>query len=287
MAQVLGFGAEGPLKDVAGFDMTAYMSRGGLLATTLSRGNSPMLPTNGYGDFQVAFVLLSGILGALMQRERSGEGDYVTTSLPLSLRGVRAERGDDLGAARQPVSKDRREVINPFNNTYFGCDGGLMAMCAAEYDRDFDKILKLVGREDPVGEERLNICDNLNANGGLNGEVVDILDEALAKQPMDHWLTLFLENDVPLEKCQLPQDGYDDEQAWASDMLRKVTYKTGAVRMIPTNPVRFQSQGNPELRVSRGQGSDTEDILVELGYSPEQITKILESGGCVSLNERK
>jgi crotonobetainyl-CoA:carnitine CoA-transferase CaiB-like acyl-CoA transferase len=201
-----------------------------------------MLPTNDYGDFQMAFVLLSGILGALMQPELSGDGDYVTTSLyhsggfMLNAAMIPAQYGDQ-------YPKDRREVIGPFSNTYFGCDGGLMTMCAAEYDRDFDKIMKLVGREDLVGEEWLNVCDNVNANG-LNGEVVDILDEALAKQPMDYWLTLFLENDVPLEKCQIPQDVYNDEQAWANDMLRKVTHKTGAVRMIPTNPVRFQSQGN-------------------------------------------
>jgi len=182
--------------------------------------------------------------------------------------------------------KDRREVTSPFNNTYFAGDGALMALCAPEYDRDFDKIMKLIGRADLVGDERLNICGAVNASG-LNGEVVDILDEAFAKQPMGHWLELFGANDVPCEKCQLPVDVYDDEQAWANDVLRKVTYKTGAVRMIPTNPVRFQSQGNPELRVSSGQGSDTKEILVELGYDAPEIARLLESGGVMGLSERR
>ncbi|NTW41511.1 MAG: CoA transferase, partial [Cellulomonadaceae bacterium] len=244
MAQVLGFGANGPLKDAAGFDMTAYMSRGGVLATTANRGASPMLPPSGYGDFQVSFVLLAGILGALVQRETTGQGDYVTTSLyhsavfMLNQAMVAAQYGN-------AYPKDRLEVINPFNNTYRGSDGGLMALCAPEYDRDFDKVMRLVGRDDLTGDVRLNLCGTVNEHG-RNGEVVTILDEAFATQPAAHWLALFLANDVPIEACQLPTDVYEDEQAKANDVLRTVTYATGAQRFLPTNPVRFAGQGDPE-----------------------------------------
>ena len=78
--------------------------------------------------------------------------------------------------------KDRREVINPFNNTYVARDGLIMTLCAPEYDRDFDKVMTLLGREDLAGNTQYNICDVINANK-LNGEVVDILDEAFAAQP--------------------------------------------------------------------------------------------------------
>ena len=284
MAQVLGFGARGPLKDAAGFDMTACMSRGGVLGTTVNKGSRPMLPPNGYGDFQVSFVLASGILAALLAREKTGNGDYVTTSLfhsgvfMLNTAMISAQYGS-------PYPKDRREVINPFNNTYIAGDGRLVTMCAPEYDRDFDKVMTLVGRQDLAGDQRYNNCDALNASG-LNGEVVDILDEALATCPRQHWLDLFLANDVPIEACQVPTDIYDDEQAWANDVLRKVTCRSGAERMIPTNPVRFQSQGDPELRQISAQGSDTEAILAELGYSADEARSILDSRGAVATTPR-
>lgn len=284
MAQVLGFGAKGPLKDAAGFDMTACMSRGGVLGTTVNRGSSPMIPPNGYGDFQVSFVLASGILAALLGRERSGQGDYVTTSLfhsgvfMLNTAMVAAQYGS-------AYPEDRREVINPFNNTYVARDGLIMTLCAPEYDRDFDKVMTLLGREDLAGDTRYNICDTIN-DQGLNGEVVDILDAAFATRDRQYWLDLFLSNDIPIEACQLPTDVYEDEQAWANDVLRTVTCASGAQRMIPTNPVRFSSQGDPELRLTRAQGSDTADVMAELGYSPEQIADHLASGAVIGTTPR-
>lgn len=284
MAQVLGFGAKGPLKDAAGFDMTACMSRGGVLGTRVNRGSSPMIPPNGYGDFQVSFVLASGILAALLGRERSGQGDYVTTSLfhsgvfMLNTAMVAAQYGS-------AYPKDRREVINPFNNTYVARDGLIMTLCAPEYDHDFDKVMTLLGREDLTGDTRYNICDTIN-DQGLNGEVVDILDAAFATRDRQYWLDLFLSNDIPIEACQLPTDVYEDEQAWANDVLRTVTCASGAQRMIPTNPVRFSSQGDPELRLTRAQGSDTADVMAELGYFPEQIADRLASGAVIGTTPR-
>lgn len=78
-AQVLGYGEKGPEKDTAGFDVTCYMARGGVFGTTVNRGDAPMIPTNGFGDFQVAMALASGICAALYRREKSGEGDKVIT----------------------------------------------------------------------------------------------------------------------------------------------------------------------------------------------------------------
>lgn len=280
MAQVLGFGAKGPLKDAPGFDMTACMSRGGVLGTTVNRGSRPMIPPNGYGDFQVSFVLAAGILAALLGRERSGRGDYVTTSLfhsgafMLNTAMISVQYGNE-------YPKDRREVINPFNNTYAAGDGLLMTLCAPEYDRDFDKLMRLLGRDDLVGDSRYSNCDELNAKG-LNGEVVDIMDEAFATRDRAHWIELMLDNDVPIETCQLPTDIYVDEQARANDVLRTVTCPSGNERMIPTNPVRFSSQGDPELRLTRAQGSDSETVLAELGYSEQRIDEILASEGVLA-----
>ena len=65
MGHGLGYGKKGPEKDAAGFDVTCYMGRGGVFGTTVNKGDAPMIPTNGYGDFQCSLFMAAGLLAAL------------------------------------------------------------------------------------------------------------------------------------------------------------------------------------------------------------------------------
>ena len=81
MGHGLGYGKRGAEKDDPGFDVTCYMARGGVFGTTVNRGDSPMIPTNGYGDLQASMFLAAGICAAIVGRATTGEGDYVTCAL--------------------------------------------------------------------------------------------------------------------------------------------------------------------------------------------------------------
>ena len=150
MAHGLGYGKKGPEKDDPGFDVTCYMARGGVFGTTVNRGDSPMIPTNGYGDLQASMFLAAGVCAAIIGRNQTGEGEYVTCALQhaaiyaLMTGMISAQYGN-------PYPKSRLEVICPFNNVYTAGDGKSIAMCDPEYDRDYDKIMGLIGREDLIG----------------------------------------------------------------------------------------------------------------------------------------
>ena len=127
-------------------------------------------PTNGYGDLQAAMFLAAGICAAVIGREKSGEGDYVTCALQHA--GVYALMTGMISAQYgNPYPKSRLEVICPFNNVYMTGDGKYLAMCDPEYDRDYNKIMGLIGREDLIDEPRLVNCNKMN-EAGLNPEVV-------------------------------------------------------------------------------------------------------------------
>ena len=272
--QCLGYGEEGPEKDSAGFDVTCYMARGGVYGTTVNKGSAPMIPTNGFGDFQVSLSLASGICAALYNRTRTGLGDKVTVSLHhaavffLSTGMVSAQYGN-------PYPKSRFEVIAPTNNVYRTKDDKLLAMCAPEYDRDFNKIMKLIGREDLVDNYEYCNCDRMNALG-KNREVVEVFDEAIGKFTLDEIRKIFKDNDVPCETCMTPLDVYDDEQVWANDVMTKLDCPTG-LRNIPTNPVKFGSF-KPDFKKTRAQGSDTKEVMAELGYTDAQIEEYIAEG---------
>ena len=182
MGHGLGYGKRGAEKDDPGFDVTCYMARGGVFGTTVNRGDSPMIPTNGYGDLQASMFLAAGICAAIVGRATTGEGDYVTCALQhagvftLMTGMISAQYGN-------PYPKSRLEVICPFNNVYMTGDGKYVAMCDPEYDRDYNKIMKLIGRDDLVDDPKYINCVKMN-EAGLNAEVVGVMDDALAEDDL-------------------------------------------------------------------------------------------------------
>lgn len=274
-AQVLGYGENGPEKDTAGFDVTCYMARGGVFGTTVNRGDAPMIPTNGFGDFQVSLALASGICAALFAREKTGQGDKVTVGLhhaavyALSTGVISAQYGNQ-------YPKSRKEVPNPFNNVFRTKDEKWVVICCPEYDRDYEKIMTLIGRSDLVGNERYMHCAEVNSNG-LNREVTDILDEAIGSFTRAEVMKMFKENDLACEAAYEPVDMYTDEQVWANHIITKIPYPSGE-RYMPTNPVNFKSLGEPEYKIGGSQGAHTEEIMKHLGYSDQEIKEAMESG---------
>ncbi|MDD3253378.1 MAG: CoA transferase [Lachnospiraceae bacterium] len=274
-AQVLGYGEFGPEKDSAGFDVTCYMARGGVFGTTVNKGDAPMIPTNGFGDFQVSMSLASGICAALYQREKTGKGDKVTVGLhhaavfALSTGVISAQYGNQ-------YPKSRLEVVNPFNNVYRSKDQKWVVICCPEYDRDYEKIFTLLGRDDMVGNPKYMKCDDINANG-LNHEVVGALDEAFAQLTRDEIMSMFKGADLACEAAYEPVDMYTDEQVWANDIIRKIPYPSGE-RCMPTNPVSFNNMGRPEFAIGGSQGAQTVEIMKHLGYGDAEIEEALASG---------
>ena len=275
MGHGLGYGKKGAEKDDPGFDVTCYMARGGVFGTTVNRGDAPMIPTNGYGDLQASMFLAAGICAAIIGRSTTGEGDYVTCALQhagvytLMTGMISAQYGN-------PYPKSRLEVICPFNNVYMTGDGKYIAMCDPEYDRDYNKIMGLIGREDLIDDPKYVNCVKMN-EASLNSEVVGVLDDALAKTTAADALKLFKDAGIPIELCQTPLDIYEDQNVWDNDYLVKIKYPDSQ-RNIPTVPIQFESQPAPDYTPTGMLGSATVDIMKELGYTDEQIDAALADG---------
>lgn len=276
-AQNRGYGEFGSKKDAAGYDATAYQARGGVQGTTVDKGSNPYNPVNGYGDFQVSLTLVAGICAALVKQRETGKGEKITVSLNhaavfmQNVAMVSAQYGNK-------YPKSRKEVVNPFNDTYKTSDDRWFVLCVPEYDRDFDKVMHDINRDDMCGNPKYNKMDTLNEEHTSN-EVIAILENAFKKKPLKYWQELFDRDDLPLEACQVPEEIYKDPEALDNDEIRLMEFPSGNKRFIPTSPVRFESMGNPELIPSRAQGSDTVDILKnDLGYSDEKIDQMLKEG---------
>lgn len=284
MAHGLGYGKHGKDKDLPGFDVTCYMARGGVFGTTVNEGESPMIPTNAYGDLQASMFLAAGICAAIVGRNTTGKGEYVTCALQhagiyaLTTGMVSAQYGN-------AYPKNRLDVVCPFNNVYMTGDKKYVAMCDPEYDRDYNKIMSLIGRDDLIDDERFANCVDMNKNK-YNAAIVSLLDTAFSNMSSKEALELFQGAEIPIELCQTPLDIYEDQNVWDNDYLVKIEYPSSK-RNIPTIPVQFDSECTPHYVPTDMLGSSTIEVLKELNFSDKEIEVALNNGsvcGATSLN---
>ena len=223
------------------------------------------------------------MLGALVRKDRTGEGDKVTVNLyHCALWAMQIMLASTQFGDKWP--KSRYNVTCPTNNSYRTKDDVWFMICYGSYDIFYDHVMRSIGLDDLIGDERYNRSSVINDGRGINTEVVKILEDQFATQDWDYWERIFKENDFPYQCLYQAQDILNDEEAYANDILRSVHYDAFGEKVLPTSPIRFESMGDPVLRKSRPIGYDTARIMEAYGYRPDEIeqmdgTSVLCYGG--------
>lgn len=273
--QMRGYGEHGPEKDSRGYDTTCYAARGGILMSLPQAGDT-FQPANwpaGMGDWNASMALTSGLLGALVRKERTGVGDKVTVNLyhcalwAMQIGLATTQFGDQW-------PKSRYDATCPTNNTYRSKDGIWFIICFGSYDLFFELTMNAIGLTELIGDERYASSAAINNGSGNNTVVIKKMEEQFFTQDWEYWEKIFRENEIPYQRLFTTEDVLQDEEAFANDALRRLNYDEYGEKVLPTSPVRFESMGDPVLRRSRPVGYDTARIMREYGYSDEEVTQL-------------
>jgi crotonobetainyl-CoA:carnitine CoA-transferase CaiB-like acyl-CoA transferase len=277
-AQMRGYGERGPEKDTKGFDATSYAARGGVLMS-LPQAGEHFEPANfpaGFGDWNASIVLTTGVLAALVRKQRTGMGDKVTANLyhcacyAMTAAIMASQQGTQ-------YPKSRKKASCPSNNSYKSKDGIWFLVCQPHYDKYYDQLMALIGRESLIGDPRYCTLDAISRDNGI-AEVVKIFENGFAEHDFSFWEKTFQENDISYQKLFTCEDILHDQEAYDNDILRKVTYENLGCYSVLTTPVRLKSVGDPEMRRSRPIGYDTRRIMLEHGYSSDEINRLYAAG---------
>ncbi|WP_334144398.1 CaiB/BaiF CoA transferase family protein [Rhabdothermincola sp.] len=263
-ALVTGYGLEGPDATRPGYDVGGFWARTGI-AATLAAGDTP--PPNirgGFGDHVTGLATLSGILGALLERERTGKGQLVETSLLRT--GVYC-LGWDLGIQLRfgklagPVA--RTEEMNPLVNCYRAGDGRWFWLLGVESQRHFPNLCRSIGREDLIDDERF--ADG-RARRHHAVELIAILDEAFAASSRDEIAAAFDAHGVWWAPVLTPEEVVEDPQAIAAGAFVEVPEGGGApAHRAVASPVTFHGGGVPPVGPVPGLGEHTAQVIGSRG----------------------
>lgn len=275
-AQMRGYGEHGAEANTPGFDAVCWAARGGVANVFREDGESPAIPPQAFGDYNAASIMAGGILAALFNRTRTGEGDKVTCNLYGA-----AIWGGNIGVmATQfgaPYPKSRKHVPNPFNNTYRTKDDKWMLICMPQYDKYYRMMMEITGNEEHADDPDTLNLPSLKASG-KQPEVIGWLEASFATKTFEEWDEILREHEVPHQKCFRYTDIIADEEAYDNDSLRWVEYKAFGKKALPMSPLRFEKYGDPPIVLSKPIGYHTAEVLENLGYSDEQIAAMDESG---------
>ena len=255
-AQAGGLGHTGPRAADRCQDMLG-MAYAGLLFTTSPEPDEPFAPPGAINDVLTGTMLSFGVLAALLQRQHSGAGETVHTSLlhtALWMQLIQLGTAANAPQVLVPPSS-RREPRSPGVNQYKCSDGrwlAVAAVTAGAWTR-FAEALDLRFTDPETG-------DPLSYAGVLAhaGDVREVLDEYFAKQPMAHWLARLEAADIWCTPVNTLADVMTDEQVNANRYLRTLDDGLRTVTM-PFTLGRYEAP----TRAARRQGEDDAEVLGE------------------------
>lgn len=266
-ATVTGYGRRGPDAGRPGYDVGAFWARSGLAATAVPEGEPQGLFRGGVGDHVTALTALSGILAALYERERTGEGRVVDVSL---LRTGTYCFGWDLSMqlrwGKVGATLPRTAQTNPMINPYQAADGAWFWLLGVESDRLWPKLLAALGRPEWADDERFDSARARRHNGGA---LIALLDDCFATRTRDEWTAIFDEHDVWWAPVNTPEEVVTDPQAVAAGAFVDVPGGPWSdAHRAPASPVEFDGQPLHPRPVP-ALGEHTAEVLAELGIDPE------------------
>ena len=269
LCEISGYGRTGPYANKGGFDLVAQGASGLMSITGESKEKPPMKVGAPLTDITAGILGATGVLAALINREKTGKGQKVDTSLyeagiihtywQSAIAGATGSSPGPLGSAH-PLTAPYQAFKTKDKWITIG----------ASNQNSWMNLIKALKREDLNKDERF--CDNENRMKNLNA-LVEILNTELTKKTSQEWLAIFDKEGLPCGPINSILDMHVDSQTIHRKMIIDVENKKAGKSKAIGMPIKFSNTNNEKFIGSPTLGEHTNQILEEFGFSKTDMDK--------------
>jgi crotonobetainyl-CoA:carnitine CoA-transferase CaiB-like acyl-CoA transferase len=275
-AAISGYGFGGPDADRAGYDIAAFWARSGIAHMLTQPGQNPPFQRGGMGDHNVGMACAGAVSAALYAREKTGEGQRVTTS--LLRQGLYTLSFDLAFLIRLGIAMgvaDRTAMGNPCINSYCDRDGRWFWLVGLEEERHWPPLCRAVSHPEWIRDPRFVDPASRVANAAA---LIAMLDEIFATRTRDEWGAIFdAEGDVWWAPVQDLGEVLADPQVAAAGGLVEVPDGDATI-LMPATPADFEGTPGAPRSAAPGQGEHTDEVLAALGREEAAIAALRDRG---------
>ncbi|WP_134677229.1 CaiB/BaiF CoA transferase family protein [Ectopseudomonas khazarica] len=273
MLRISGYGQTGPYRDLPGFGVIGE-AMGGLRHLSGYPGQAPVRVGISIGDSLSSLYGVIGVLLALQERARSGQGQEIDVALYESVFAMMESlipEYDAFGYIREPAGS-ALPGITPSNS--YPCNDGSYVLIAGNGDSIYKRLMSLIGRDDLGNDPRLAQNDGRSQHAEL---IDNAIAEWTARRGRDEVIEALKGARVPAGYPYTAADIVQDPHYLARQMIEQVQTSAGPLRVpgvlpkLSRTPGRI-GNGGPQL------GEHTDDVLAGLGLSEAQVAGLRERG---------
>ncbi len=276
MGSISGFGQDGPYGDRPGVDQIAQ-GMGGLMSITGPPGGGPWRVGIAISDLCSGMFLAHGMMAALLERERSGQGQWVHTSLleaQIAMLDFQATRWT-IGHEVPPQAGNDHPTGFP-TGVFPASDGTINI--AATGDHQWRAFLKVIGAEELDKDERFNTA---RGRGRNRAELRAIVEEKTRQFTMQELIESMNAAGVPCCPILTIDQVFANPQVQHLGMAQTVQSPHYGPLEVVRAPMRLSRTSTSVRRPAPTPGEHTQEVLREYGYTEDDI-RGLEDGGVIA-----